>query len=329
MPDPAQSPEPRENIGEATYRAVNELTSRSDRPPHPRSGVRRVGRAAGAPGGHRLGQLLPSCAQARRGPLAAQEGAGARAAGEQRARPPGTPCWRRSPGPRRRSRRSRRRRATTSRCASSSSRCCSARRSHRRVAPTPGRPSSQSNTRASRVRGPRGSQCRSAPSCAVKRTISLGPAQPVVQRCDWPGQNCSFSGSVTSSGVVMPATSSPSRYRRTAVEEVEGGVALEAVGPAAEGQHRGRRVRQLQADAHVAVEGLALALGELDVHVLRQVVRPRGGHVHHPGVGDGGGEAVLEGERPRHPVAGLADADEADPVGVHVGAGHDRVDAPG
>ena len=29
MPDPAQSPEPHENIGEATYRAVNELTSRS------------------------------------------------------------------------------------------------------------------------------------------------------------------------------------------------------------------------------------------------------------------------------------------------------------
>lgn len=32
MPDPAQSSEPNENIGEATYRAVNELTSRSVEP---------------------------------------------------------------------------------------------------------------------------------------------------------------------------------------------------------------------------------------------------------------------------------------------------------
>jgi hypothetical protein len=32
VPDPAQSSEPHENIGEATYRAVNELTSRADSP---------------------------------------------------------------------------------------------------------------------------------------------------------------------------------------------------------------------------------------------------------------------------------------------------------
>lgn len=32
MPDPVQSSEPRENIGEATYRAVNELTSRANDP---------------------------------------------------------------------------------------------------------------------------------------------------------------------------------------------------------------------------------------------------------------------------------------------------------
>lgn len=32
MPDPAESTDARENIGEATYRAVNELTSRAENP---------------------------------------------------------------------------------------------------------------------------------------------------------------------------------------------------------------------------------------------------------------------------------------------------------
>lgn len=32
MPDPAESPDARENIGETTYRAVNELTSRAENP---------------------------------------------------------------------------------------------------------------------------------------------------------------------------------------------------------------------------------------------------------------------------------------------------------
>ena len=50
---------------------------------------------------------------------------------------------------------------------------------------------------------------------------------------------------------------------------------------------------------------------------------------HHPGIGDGGGEAVLEGGGARHPVAGLADAEEREAGGVDVGAGEGEVDDRG
>jgi hypothetical protein len=47
-----------------------------------------------------------------------------------------------------------------------------------------------------------GSQWRLAPSAAVNLTSCRGPRSRSYRAWDWPGQNCSSSGSVISSGVV-------------------------------------------------------------------------------------------------------------------------------
>jgi hypothetical protein len=68
---------------------------------------------------------------------------------------------------------------------------------------------------------------------------------------------------------------------------------------------------------------------ELGPHEARELPGPGGGDVDDAGVGDGRGEAMLEGERARHPIAGLADPDQRDPVGVDVGPGRHGVDHRG
>jgi hypothetical protein len=54
-----------------------------------------------------------------------------------------------------------------------------------------------------------GWQCSPAPSAAVKCTIVDAPAVSEASWSAWPGQNCSPSGLVINSGVlILPATSS-------------------------------------------------------------------------------------------------------------------------
>jgi hypothetical protein len=59
------------------------------------------------------------------------------------------------------------------------------------------------------------------------------------------------------------------------------------------------------------------------------VLHPRRAHVEHSRVGDGGRDPVLERDRARHPVPGLAHAGDRDPVGVDVGPRQQVVDDRG
>jgi len=71
--------------------------------------------------------------------------------------------------------------------------------------------SSQSKMRSPRMPLPAGSQCESAPSSSVNRTSALLAGSFEYSCCDWPGQNCSWPGSVTRTGqVICPITSSVS-----------------------------------------------------------------------------------------------------------------------
>lgn len=108
--------------------------------------------------------------------------------------------------------------------------------------------------------------------------------------------------------------------------EAEARVVMQAVGLAAEGEQRGGGTEELLADPHVAVELLLLALLQLPAHARGERLEPRGRDIDHARVGDRRGEAVLERERARDPVAGLADADHRDPVRLDVLPGADRVD---
>ena len=70
-----------------------------------------------------------------------------------------------------------------------------------------------------------GSQCESAPSSSVKRISVLPAGSLSYSSRDCPGQNCSWSGSVTSTGqVICPITSSVSAYARAAVKNSYGEV---------------------------------------------------------------------------------------------------------
>src|SRR5664280_1104464 len=75
--------------------------------------------------------------------------------------------------------------------------------------------SSQSYMRCSSRERAIGSQCRSAPSALANGTSTLCPGSESKRRWDWPGQDCSPSGSVTISVVEMLATRSRMRYCST------------------------------------------------------------------------------------------------------------------
>ena len=82
--------------------------------------------------------------------------------------------------------------------------------------------SSQSNMRCSRSDRAIGSQWRSAPSEAVNGISRFTPRSLSNSCCDWPGQNCSPSGSVISNGVVIWSTTSVRLYWRAAVNTSNG-----------------------------------------------------------------------------------------------------------
>jgi len=132
----------------------------------------------------------------------------------------------------------------------------------------------------------------------------LGAGQPVVEGLGLAGPELLVLGLGDQQGSGDAGDLAAEPVLQDLLVEVEARVATDAVGLAAEAQGRPDRLGEALGPAHLPVEGVPLGrVLDLGAHEAGQPLGPGGGHVDHPGVGHGGHEAVLDGQRPRHPEA--------------------------
>ena len=140
----------------------------------------------------------------------------------------------------------------------------------------------------------------------------------------WPGQRRSWGFWRTRIGVVIcsssPRAGTPARASRRRT-----GCARRARTSARAGAARRSPAGRTGRRGGVAVEGAAIAGQQRGVRLGRQRLRPQRRDVDDAGVGDGGREAVLEGERPDHAVARVLEADHGQPRGIDIRAREHRV----